>query len=71
VYCIAPEVVNPNTAVASVTVDWDRSIGNNILATWGSNAYGCPAGQFSVRTFTFSGGTFVAGNNVAFSFVIP
>jgi hypothetical protein len=71
VYCITPVETDPGIDIGFVTVDWDRSLGNNILAAWGSNHYGCAAGQYSVRTFALSGGTFIAANNVAFAFFVP
>jgi hypothetical protein len=55
-----------------VSVAWKRAVGNSHSVEYerGTDTSPCPAGQFAVRAFILSGGTYVA-DNVPFHIVAP
>jgi hypothetical protein len=57
VVCIKPKagVLNINTIVPSVTVEWGASLGNDLLAFFEHIKVGCPAGTIEVRTYDLAG----------------
>ena len=70
-YCIKAAVSNTTNSAPIVTVDYDRTFGTGAVAQWGSTGWGCPAGTYAVRTFSYLSGEFDASNFVSFLLVIP
>jgi len=75
VYCLTPSggVTEAGSAPA-VTVEYGNSTGDNLSAYWQDATGGndCAAGQFEVRTYTFTaGGNNTLSNNVGFTIVVP
>lgn len=61
------------TASVLVTVKWNGSIGNDLLAFWSSSdAFACAPGELEIRTFDFeAGGPPVPSDDVGFVVLIP
>jgi hypothetical protein len=74
IYCIKPKKrahIKVNRIVPSVSVEWDNSSGNALMADWLIHPSGCPSGTIGVTTINGSDGSFDPDDNVAFTIVVP
>jgi hypothetical protein len=73
VYCLTPSSgVTEAGSAPAVSIEWGNSSGSNLSAYWDSQPNGCAAGQFEVRTYTFTaGGNNTVSDNVDFTIVVP
>ena len=75
VYCLTVDPaagIDTTTIVPQITVDWEDSLGNNLMANFDSSDNDCSAGQFEINTFIFpTGGNAALSDGVDFFVTIP
>ena len=70
IFCIHPSILL-GKIYPLVSVEWNTSLGNSLLAFWKVGATDCASGWFEVTTYDFKGvGTAILSDNVSFDFVI-
>jgi hypothetical protein len=70
VFCIHSSVAT-GKIYPMVSVEWNESLGNSLLAYWKVGATDCPSGWFEVTTYAFnSGGPATLSDQVAFDWQI-
>lgn len=73
VFCLKPvKSIHAQNLVASVSVNWISSFGNNLQAMAAAPSFDCKKSEFEVRTFDFTPPNgFVPSDKVSFTLVVP